>query len=179
MKYLFWLFVDVIATLAILLAIALSIWDIPDYEYKLRSYKKDKVHYFLQLYKDEGIKFDSIVVTQNFLETGDFTSAIYKENKNMFGMKYNQRGFAKGVNRGHAKYNNEIDAVRDYAQWQKIRINDYERYYNKKIVTYDDYYDMLNHTVIYTKKGVFVSRYAEDVNYTDKLKRVKNQIFNK
>lgn len=177
MKSLFWLIVDIIATGAIVLFVALSLWDIPDYELKMKKYKENKLQRYLRLYKENGIRFDSIVVTQNFLETGNFTSAIYKENKNMFGMKYNSRGFAKGINRGHASYESELLAIKDYAAWQRIRIADYESYYNKKIVTYDDYYDLLNHTVVKTKNGIFIARYAEDPQYTEKLKRVRKQLF--
>lgn len=177
----FWFIVDAVLTLGIFLIVVFSVWDIPDsYEYQVYDYKRNKKELFLSMYKQIGIRFDSIVVTQNFLETGNFTSTIFKENKNMFGMKYNQRGFAIGKNRGHAQYADYESAAKDYLAWQTIRIRDYERYYGKKIVTDEDYYDLLNHVVIYGKTGkAGVYSYAEDPDYTRKLQRVKQDLFNK
>ena len=59
-----------------------------------------------------------------------------------------------GENRGHAKYDNWRDSVLDYLIWQKY------------CADYDDekkYIEKIN------------AIYAEDVNYIDKVKHIKNE----
>ncbi len=51
-------------------------------------------------------------------------------------MKWNKRGYATGVNRGHAKYPNTWDCLRDYADWQA-------KYCPKHIETEEQYIDWL------------------------------------
>lgn len=60
----------------------------------------------------------SLIYAQAFHETGGFKSAIYRENKNLFGMKQNSRKYHRGSNRGHAQYDSKIDSIKDYYERQ-------------------------------------------------------------
>lgn len=56
-----------------------------------------------------------LLVAQARHETGNYTSAIFAENHNYFGMKHPRvrKTTSKGVNRGHAKYDSKHDSVID------------------------------------------------------------------
>lgn len=98
-----------------------------------------------------NIKFPEIVFAQAKLESSNFTSNIFLENHNFFGMKCaTKRAFLhKGENRGHAKYENWKDCVIDYALYQAT--------YLHHIKTKQQYLNYLR------------KHYAEDPNYVDKL----------
>jgi flagellum-specific peptidoglycan hydrolase FlgJ len=68
----------------------------------------------------QGIKYPDIVMAQAKIESGHFSSPIFKENNNLFGMKLpeSRKTTAIGKNRGHAKYNTWQDSVKDYKLWQ-------------------------------------------------------------
>jgi uncharacterized FlgJ-related protein len=59
------------------------------------------------------------VLAQAMHETGNFTSDIFKENKNLFGMKLAKvrPTLAIGENRNHAVFPNYFAAMRDYFMW--------------------------------------------------------------
>ncbi len=109
----------------------------------------------LKLY---GIKNPDIVFKQAILETGSFTSDIFKENNNLFGMKhpYVRTTTSLGSNRGHALYFNWLDSVRDMAHFQ-----DYY-WYRIEHMHKDDYYSFLDDV------------YATDRWYVNKLKNILN-----
>lgn len=69
---------------------------------------------------DLRIENSYIVYAQARLESGNFTSEIFKENNNLFGMKVAERRptTAIGVNRGHAVYKSWQESVIDYALMQ-------------------------------------------------------------
>lgn len=71
-----------------------------------------------------NIKYPEIALSQARLETGNFTSAIFKENHNLFGMKMAEKrpSSAIGINRGHAAYSNWKESVVDYALFQSFII---------------------------------------------------------
>ena len=73
---------------------------------------KETIHYYT-LYPE-------IVYAQARLETGDFTSNIFKENNNCFGMKLpkHRPTLAIGLNRHSAVYINWLDSVKDLRMWQ-------------------------------------------------------------
>ncbi len=103
-----------------------------------------------------NIKFPHIVYSQAIQETGYFTSNVFRENNNLFGMKVARLRptTALGTRRDHAYYKNWMDSVKDYALYQAA---------------------YLNH--INTEKGYFehLSRsYAEDPNYIKRLKSIIN-----
>ncbi len=125
-----------------------------------QEHKGEEVSAILRLrilLNNMGIRHIDVVMAQIFHETGALTSNIYKECKNLFGMKYNTRGYAKGVCRGHAKYDSYMDSIRDYAEWQRKYLTIYEKR-NGRVITVDDYLRFL------TQIG-----YAEDRNYCHKL----------
>lgn len=124
-------------------------------------------------YKEKGILFPEIVFTQSLLESNFYQSAIYKENNNPHGMKINKRGFAKGVNRGHALYDTVDDAILDYKAWQTAMIKSHLRSYKNNFKTKEDYYFFLNH--LYKDKKGKVYSYAEDENYVKKLNEILQQ----
>jgi uncharacterized FlgJ-related protein len=114
--------------------------------------------YILEL----NIKFPHIVLAQSQLETGHYTSKIFKENNNLFGMKEaKQRPTTnKGTENDHAYYDNWKESVQDYAMYSA-------RYLNQ-IKTQEEYLQYLS------------QNYAEDQNYVTKLKLIidKNNTIN-
>ena len=95
------------------------------------------------------------VYKQAILETGNFTSDIFKENHNLFGMKmpHTRISTAIGENRGHAKYRHWTDSVDDYLEWQD--------FYMDNGWDMADYYSFLKDIP-----------YAEDPRYINKLKQL-------
>lgn len=77
------------------------------------------------LMKELKIKYPEVALSQARLETGNFTSAIFKENHNLFGMKMAELRptSAIGINRGHASYSNWKESVVDYALFQSFIIS--------------------------------------------------------
>lgn len=94
-----------------------------------------------------------IVLAQARLETGNFTSTIFKESNNIFGMKraYRRPSTAIGTHRNHAKYNHWKDSVLDFALYKAYVAQ------NKDEVQY---------------MALLGNSYAEDPNYTRKVRRI-------
>ena len=65
------------------------------------------------------IEVATFVAAQATLESGNFTSEIFKENKNFFGMKTAKcrPSTAIGTNRNHAMYKYTDDCMIDYYLW--------------------------------------------------------------
>ena len=106
--------------------------------------------YILEL----NIRFPHIVYAQAQLESGEFTSHVFKANHNFFGMKEaKQRPTTnKGTENGHAYFNNWKDCVVDYGFFQAAYLND--------LRTEKEYFDYLG------------QNYAEDPSYVGKLKKI-------
>jgi len=70
--------------------------------------------------KYEGVKFPDIVLLQSQLETGFYSSDIFLNANNLFGMRYPSRRptVATGTYKEHAKYAHWSDSVIDYVLWQ-------------------------------------------------------------
>lgn len=108
------------------------------------------IHIVKQLYGFGKIS-TNLIYAQSLHETGNFTSAVFKENKNLFGMRQAKRrkNFATGTNRNHATFKTHFDSIRDYFERQKnFRVNN-------------------------TSDALFVettlsTNYAEDTNYKQK-----------
>jgi hypothetical protein len=100
-----------------------------------------------------NIKHPDIVYAQALLETGNFTSTIFKENNNLFGMKEARVRATtnRGTNLGHATYMSWYESVIDYGFYQS-------RYLGK--LTRAQYFDYLG------------KNYAEDPNYVSKIKNI-------
>ena len=101
-----------------------------------------------------GIAYPDVVLAQAKIETGNFTSKIFRENNNMFGMKlpYRRQTTAVGESRNHAKYTSWIQSIRDYKLWQDRMIH--------KAPTKSAY-------LAYLKRN-----YAQDKNYINKIKKI-------
>jgi len=67
-----------------------------------------------------NIVYPDVAMAQAKWESAHFKSDVFKENNNVFGMKLalQRDTTAVGKNRGHAKYNNWQDSVKDYKLWQ-------------------------------------------------------------
>lgn len=103
-----------------------------------------------------NIRFPHIVYAQAIQETGFFTSNIFIESNNLFGMKQAKMRptTALGTQRGHAYYREWKDSVKDYALWQAAYANTIR---NEK-----QYYAYLDKV------------YAEDPDYVLRLKYIVN-----
>ena len=69
--------------------------------------------------KELNLPYPHITLAQAKLESGEFSSRIFKENHNLFGMKEARVriNLAQGTQYGHAYYANWEESVLDYAFW--------------------------------------------------------------
>lgn len=113
------------------------------------DFSEDKL---IQMLKDLNVKYPYIVLAQARIESGRFTSRIFKENHNLFGMKQANRrvNTAKGTQYNHAFYDTWRESVYDYAFYQS-------RYMNKAS-NENEYYYILGQS------------YAEAPHYIEALK---------
>jgi hypothetical protein len=86
-------------------------------EYTDMSFSPEKLKSEIQ---KQGIVHPDVALAQAKWESTHFTSKIFQENNNLFGMKlaHERDTTAIGKNRGHAKYRNWQDSVKDYKLWQ-------------------------------------------------------------
>lgn len=104
--------------------------------------------------KATGIKNPKVVLAQMIHETGIWTSAIFVENSNPFGMKCarQRETLCISENRGHGVFKSFTHALVDYQMWQ-------EKYYPKdRLLDDKEYIEFL------VKQG-----YAEDQAYLNKV----------
>ena len=101
-----------------------------------------------------GIVYPDIVLAQAKIETGNFTSVIFKENNNLFGMKVakSRPTTAVGKSRNHAVYQNWLASLADYKLWQDQMIH--------RAPTKRKYLEYLSRN------------YAEDKTYVRKIKNL-------
>jgi len=106
----------------------------------------------IQMLKDLNVKYPYIVLAQSRIETGRYSSKIFRENHNLFGMKQANRrvNTAKGTQYNHAFYETWRESVYDYAFYQS-------RYMNKAN-NEEEYFYILGQS------------YAEAPNYVKSLK---------
>jgi hypothetical protein len=104
-------------------------------------------------FKRLNMKYPHIAMAQAKLESGNYKSDVFLDNKNLFGMKQARVriNVALGTSRGHAYYSTWEDSVLDYAYWCAT--------YASSCRNEDEFFSLL-------------SRYAEDVNYETKLREV-------
>jgi hypothetical protein len=91
----------------------------------------------------QGCILPNVALAQMKIETGNFKSAICKENKNIAGIKTSKSKYVAGMNRNHCSYRTYKDCIKDY-----IRIQ------NRYLKNID-------------------GRYAENPQYIQKLKTIK------
>jgi hypothetical protein len=105
----------------------------------------------INLLKELNVKYPHIVLAQAKLESNNFTSKIFRENHNLFGMKQARMrvNTADGTQHNHAYYESWRASVLDYAFYQCR--------YLGGIRSEDGYYQYLGQS------------YAEDGGYVTKL----------
>lgn len=103
-----------------------------------------------------NVRNKEIVFAQSRLETGNFSSSIFQESNNLFGMKFPliRETTATFVNKSHAGYDHWTDSVDDYVLWYQ---------YFTRGSSYDNYYSFLEE-----------KNYAEDPEYINKLQNLIN-----
>lgn len=122
---------------------------VPDYQIRNDVFTEEKLVDYLKLIR---VKFPHIVLAQARLESDNYSSFVFKNNNNMFGMKHPVVRVTTSLGKcvGYASYNSWRESVLDYALYISKFIPD--------ISSEKDYYDFLKRY------------YAEDPNYVDKLK---------
>lgn len=118
------------------------------------SFSQDKL---VSLISIMNFSFPYIILAQAIHESGNFTSPLFIENNNMFGMKepLMRINIASGSKRGYAYYETWKESLYDYAL--------YVTCYLSKISTEEMYYSYLQQF------------YAEDPNYVSKIKNIVEQ----
>jgi len=102
-----------------------------------------------------GIVYPDIVMAQAKIETGHFTSKVFKENHNLFGMKLpKQRSTtAIGEQYKHASYTSWRQSVIDYKLWQdrvltKVKSKrEYLKYLHKHYATNKQYVKLIKQMI--------------------------------
>jgi hypothetical protein len=102
--------------------------------------------------KELNVKFPYIAFAQSKLETGNFTSKVFKENNNLFGMREAKQRIttSQGTENNHAYYHTWYESVLDYSFYQCK--------YLSNINTEEQYFQYLSQS------------YAEDPSYVSILK---------
>ena len=108
----------------------------------------------LRVIKQIGIAYPDVVLAQARLETGNFTSKVFRENNNLFGMKLPRvrNTTAIGEQNSHADYASWRQSIADYKLWQDDVI--------AGIKSKRQYLSYLS------------KNYAEDKKYINKLKKM-------
>lgn len=84
---------------------------------KMNTINKIGKEIYLELLESGFSLYQARYITaQAAHETGNFESAIFKENNNLFGMKLPaiRKTFAVGENKGHAVYKSISDCIKDF-----------------------------------------------------------------
>lgn len=115
----------------------------------MNNFSEDKL---IKLLKTLNVKYPHIVLAQAKIESGHYTSKIFKENHNLFGMKEARVRIntANGTQYNHAYYSNWRESVYDYAFYQCR--------YLGRVNTEQEYFTYLGQS------------YAEAPNYVQTLK---------
>lgn len=130
-----------------------------DYTHNSRKY-----HPFYMELVAQDVKYPEYVFIQAAHETDYFTSSVFHECNNAFGMKlaYARPTTAIGECRGHARY----------TSW-KSSIEDYKLYQDKYLPTYESTYGSVENLETYLH--FLTSRaYAEDPHYCRKVLQLAN-----
>jgi uncharacterized FlgJ-related protein len=132
--------------------------------YIINEYNKFSNEALIDYMQELKIKFPYIVLAQSMVETGNFTSKIFKTNHNLFGMKVAtiRPTTNLGEQSGHAYYSNWKNSVIDYALWQCRVLN--------VIQTENQYYEYLYEHYAENKSYVaLVKKIIEDNKLKDKF----------
>jgi hypothetical protein len=112
-----------------------------------------------KMLKDLNVKHADIVLAQAKLETGNFTSVVFRNNHNLFGMREARSRIStnRGTDLGHAVYKNWNESVIDYALYQatylhKLNREQYWQYLSQNYATAPNYVQQLKKLVIKINK---------------------------
>lgn len=107
---------------------------------------------FIAEIKRLNFNFPHIVYAQSYIETGGFSSRIFVENNNLFGMKEAKirAHLAVDTQHGHAYYHTWKESLYDYALYYSEYLSDIKKE--------EQYLEYIN------------QRYAEDPNYDTKVR---------
>lgn len=76
-----------------------------------------------------GCVLPAIAVAQAKLESGNYTSQVAIENKNLFGIRYHRCNYVKGENRGFASYGSYRDNILCYIHVQNSYLKNIDGVY--------------------------------------------------
>ena len=118
----------------------------------IQEYNKFSEDKLIEKLKELNVKFPYIALAQAKLETGNFTSKVFREGNNLFGMREAKQRIttAKGTENNHAYYYSWGESVLDFSFHQcryLSGINNEEQYFQ-----------------------YLAQNYAEDPNYVSILK---------
>ncbi len=119
----------------------------------LNDFSEDKL---IDMLISLNIKFPHIVLAQAKLESGNYSSKIFRENHNLFGMKEARVRVHTSTDTqyGHAYYPNWKESVYDYAFYQCRYLStlhtekEYYSYLSKSYAEANNYVDILKSMVI-------------------------------
>ncbi len=108
----------------------------------------------------ERIEYQDVVLLQSQLETGHYTSDVFLNGHNCFGMRFPKRRptVATGTYKEHAQYSHWSDSVIDYALWQKYYLS---RGYRIEDTNDDAFYLVFLNCVHYAEDPRYVSKLVE------------------
>lgn len=148
---------------------------------KAKKHKKTKfpIDSLILYMKEVGIKHIDIVLRQAKLETYYFSSPIFRDNHNLFGMRpaKNRKTTAVGESETYAVYTDWRSSVKDYYLWQIRTPKMLDRYK-------DNYYAFLKIRHYSTKDRYYrvlkkVPLTKSEIELIKKLKTKKNAYKNK
>jgi hypothetical protein len=92
------------------------------FEIRFQPFSEDLLKKCLEY---EGVLYQDIAILQSRLETGYYTSDLFLNGNNLFGMRFpvHRPTVATGIYKGHAQYAHWSDSVIDYALWQKYYLS--------------------------------------------------------
>ena len=131
--------------------------EVVDYTFKNDSFSEDKLISYI---KELRIKYPHIVLAQAKIESGNYSSFIFKNNNNLFGMRHPKVRMttSKGSKFKYAKYSSWRESLLDYALYSATQI--------KNVSSEKEYYNFLGKV------------YAEDSSYTLIIKKTADKIKN-
>lgn len=123
---------------------------------------KVKIWLWIWLWKNlygYGKVSTKLLYAQTYHETGDFKSKVFKENKNLFGMREAKvrKTYNTGSNLKHATYKSHLDSIRDYFERQK-------------------YFGIPDEKDAAYIRATVKSNYAEDEKYAEKWEAIAERI---
>ena len=105
-----------------------SFYNVGSSEYIRKPEPKFTPENVIAVMESVGIAYPDIVFAQARLETGNFTSKVFRENHNLFGMKLARvrATNALGEKNSHANYKSWVHSIRDYKIWQDAVVSKYK-----------------------------------------------------